>query len=99
MNRFSRAAYVVAGAGALTIGGLSLGAADAGATAPATPSARQVFANSVVLDATLTASVPVETVTTLPLFGAPLTVDVTSGPGGALSSIDVTPADGLTATG
>ena len=99
MNRFSRAAVVVAGAGALTFGGLSVGATDAGATAPSTPSARQAFANSVVLNATLTASVPVKTVTTLPLFGAPLTVDVTSGPGGTLSSIDVTPANGLTATG
>ena len=35
---------------------------------------------------------------TLPLFGAPLTVDITSGPGGVLASVAVNPADGLTAT-
>ncbi len=35
---------------------------------------------------------------TLPLFGAQLTVDITSGPGGVLSSVSVNPADGLTAT-
>lgn len=35
---------------------------------------------------------------TLPLFGAALTVDVTTGPGGYLSSVAVNPADGFTAT-
>lgn len=40
----------------------------------------------------------VPTVTTLPLFGAPLTVSVATGPGGALASVSVNPADGLTAT-
>jgi hypothetical protein len=35
---------------------------------------------------------------TLPLFGAQLTVDITSGPGGVLTSVSVNPADGLTAT-
>ena len=40
----------------------------------------------------------VPTTTTLPLFGVQLTVDVTTGPGGALSSVSVNPADGLTAT-
>jgi len=38
------------------------------------------------------------TTTTLPLFGAPLTIDVTSAPGGAISSVTVDPADGLTAS-
>ncbi|MEQ1702294.1 MAG: hypothetical protein ABMA25_19460 [Ilumatobacteraceae bacterium] len=44
------------------------------------------------------APVPVPTITTLPLLGVQLTVDVTTGPGGALSSVAVNPADGLTAT-
>ena len=35
---------------------------------------------------------------TLPLFGAPLTVEITAGPGGVLASVAVNPADGLTAT-
>lgn len=35
---------------------------------------------------------------TLPLIGAPLTVELTSGPGGALTSVAVNPADGFTAT-
>jgi hypothetical protein len=34
---------------------------------------------------------------TLPLFGAGLTVDITTGPGGALSSVTLNPADGYTA--
>ena len=38
------------------------------------------------------------TTTTLPLFGAPLTIDVTSGPGGALASVTVDPAGTFTAT-
>jgi hypothetical protein len=35
---------------------------------------------------------------TLPLFGAPLTVEITTGPGGVLASVAVNPADSLTAT-
>ncbi|MCB0982476.1 MAG: hypothetical protein H6513_17245 [Acidimicrobiaceae bacterium] len=41
---------------------------------------------------------PVPTTVTLPLFGAQLTVEVATGPGGALTSVTVNPADGLTAT-
>lgn len=44
------------------------------------------------------APVASETTTTLPLFGAPLTVDVTSAPGGAISAVTVDPADSLTAS-
>jgi hypothetical protein len=44
------------------------------------------------------AAVPDETTTTLPIFGAPLTIDVSSGPGGALTDVSITPADGFTAT-
>lgn len=41
---------------------------------------------------------PGTTATTLPLFGASLTVSVTTGPGGAIADVSVDPADGLTAT-
>ena len=41
--------------------------------------------------------VPLSTVT-LPLFGATLKLDITTGPGGALSKVEVTPAAGNTAT-
>jgi hypothetical protein len=46
------------------------------------------------------APAPVTTPTTfsLPLFGVQLTVEVTTGPGGALSNVAVNPADGMTAT-
>ena len=44
------------------------------------------------------APVASETTTTLPLFGAPLTVDVTTAPGGAISAVTVDPSDGLTAS-
>ena len=40
----------------------------------------------------------VPTITTLPLFGVQLTVEVSTGPGGTLTSVAVNPADGLTAT-
>ena len=38
----------------------------------------------------------VPTTVTLPLFGAQLTVDITTGPGGNLATVAVNPADGLT---
>jgi hypothetical protein len=43
------------------------------------------------------APLPVTTVT-LPLFGAPLTIDITTGPGGALADVSVDPADNTVAT-
>ena len=39
----------------------------------------------------------IPTITSLPLFGVQLTVEVATGPGGILSSVSVNPADGLTA--
>ncbi|HRE03883.1 MAG TPA: hypothetical protein PLV68_21485, partial [Ilumatobacteraceae bacterium] len=42
--------------------------------------------------------VPAETTITLPLFGAPLTIDVTAAPGGAISSVSIDPADGFVAS-
>jgi hypothetical protein len=44
-----------------------------------------------------TAGVPATSTVTLPLFGVQLTVDITTGPGGALTSVNVNPADSLTA--
>ncbi|HSB88033.1 MAG TPA: hypothetical protein VLD86_17095 [Ilumatobacteraceae bacterium] len=46
-----------------------------------------------------TAAPPTTTTTvTLPLFGAPLTLDITTGPGGNISDVTVDPADSLVAT-
>ena len=47
---------------------------------------------------TAAAAVPVPTTVTLPLFGAPLTIDITTGPGGALTDVSVDPADRTVAT-
>ncbi len=44
------------------------------------------------------AAAPVPTTVTLPLFGAPLTIGITTGPGGALATVTVDPATGNTAT-
>ena len=38
------------------------------------------------------------TTVTLPLFGVPLTIDITTGPGGALADVSVDPADNTVAT-
>lgn len=49
-------------------------------------------------DTTLPAPVVAESSTfTMPLFGAPLTIDVSTDPGGALASVALNPADGYTA--
>jgi hypothetical protein len=47
---------------------------------------------------TAAAADPVPTTVTLPLFGAPLTIDITTGPGGALTEVAVDPADATVAT-
>ncbi|MEO8265796.1 MAG: hypothetical protein ABI706_09840 [Ilumatobacteraceae bacterium] len=52
----------------------------------------------VVATQTAAAADPVPTTVTLPLFGAPLTIGITTGPGGALSAVTVDPATGNTAT-
>ena len=43
------------------------------------------------------AAAPVPTTVTLPLFGAPLTIGITTGPGGALAAVTVDPASKNTA--
>lgn len=52
----------------------------------------------VVATQTAAAADPVPTTVTLPLFGAPLTIGITTGPGGALAAVTVDPATGVTAT-
>ena len=52
----------------------------------------------VVATQTAAAADPVPTTVTLPLFGAPLKIGITTGPGGALASVTVDPATGNTAT-
>lgn len=43
---------------------------------------------------TASAADPVPTTVTLPLFGAPLTIGITTGPGGTLTDVTIDPADG-----
>jgi hypothetical protein len=50
----------------------------------------------VVATQTAAAADPVPTTVTLPLFGAPLTIGITTGPGGALTDVTVDPATGVT---
>ena len=47
---------------------------------------------------TAAAAAPVPTTVTLPLFGVPLTIDITTGPGGALTDVSVDPANAAVAT-
>jgi hypothetical protein len=47
---------------------------------------------------TASAADPVPTTVTLPLFGAPLTIGITTGPGGTLTDVSVDPADNTVAT-
>jgi hypothetical protein len=47
---------------------------------------------------TAAAADPVPTTVMLPLFGAPLTFGITTGPGGALTEVTVDPSDSATAT-
>jgi hypothetical protein len=47
---------------------------------------------------TASAANPAPTTVTLPLFGAPLTLDVTTDVGGAITNVAVTPANGTVAT-
>ena len=84
------------------VGVAGFGAMQAGAASATT----QPAATTLPVDTTIavdpsatTAPAPpaIPTITTLPLFGTQLTLDITTGPGGALANIAVNPADGLTA--
>jgi hypothetical protein len=57
-----------------------------------------VLIGGVGLQATASAAPPVPTTVVLPLFGAPLTLTITSGPGGAIASVAVDPATNTVAT-
>jgi hypothetical protein len=64
-------------------------------------SASPLPAETEMTDTTAPAADPVvaeTSTTTLPLFGAPLTVDVSTTPSGGLAKVEVDPAQGLTAT-
>jgi hypothetical protein len=52
----------------------------------------------VVVSTTVASAAAIPTTVTLPVFGVPLTIDITTGPGGALASVTVDPADNTTAT-
>jgi hypothetical protein len=81
---FARASVVTIGA-IFGLGGLVTGVNAGGTDDGAT-------------ETTLPAPVVAESSTiTLPLFGAPLTVDIATDPGGALASVSINPADGFTA--
>jgi len=54
--------------------------------------------SGVGLQTAAAADPPVPTTVTLPLFGAQLVFGITTGPGGALASVTVDPATGVTAT-
>ena len=56
-----------------------------------------VLIGGVGLQATASAA-PVPTTVTLPLFGVPLTLDITSGPGGAIADVAVDSANPTVAT-
>ena len=78
---------------------LAGGATFALLASPASASPRA--AETDTTDTTAPAADPVvaaTSTTTLPLFGVPLTVDVSTTPSGGLARVDVNPADNLTAT-
>ncbi|MGE0136389.1 MAG: hypothetical protein AB7R77_01080 [Ilumatobacteraceae bacterium] len=84
---------VVVATGGVVVAALPQSMAWADSSAPAEPAPTPDTAAPAETPAPVTATSNV----TLPLFGAPLTVDVSTGPGGALASVNITPADTLTA--
>src|SRR3954447_2469381 len=66
--------------------------------ASASPVAAETDPTTATTDTTAAAAPAETSKTTLPLFGAPLTVDVSTNPGGGLAKVEVNPADTLTAT-
>ena len=103
MNRFVPSTLI----GLLAVGTLIGGGAVVAATAPppdssvplssVSPETALVPPPDTTLVALPPAPVPLSTTTSLPLFGAQLTIDITTGPGGVLASVAVNPADGYTA--
>ncbi len=94
MNRFVPSTLI----GLLAAGTVIVGTVHADAATPVVPPDTTV-PGAAPADSTIPAPVPATpTTTSLPLFGAQLTIDITSGPGGVLASVAVNPADGFTAT-
>ena len=95
MNRRMLARSVMVATGGLVATALPSSIAFAGDTAePVDPTTPPDAAAALATPAPVTATSSV----TLPLFGAPLTVDISTGPGGALAVVNVTPSDSLTAS-
>jgi hypothetical protein len=94
MNRLKLVRNVVIATGGLVAAALPSSAALADASAPPDATTAPDTAAPAQTPAPTTAT----SMVTLPLFGAPLTVDVSTGPGGALSAVNVTPADAMAAT-
>jgi hypothetical protein len=93
MNRMQFVRSVVVAAGGVVVAALppSVALADSSAPVDTTPTPDTAAPAQNPAPVTATSSV------TLPLFGAPLTVDVSTGPGGALAAVNVAPADTMTA--
>ena len=100
MNRLSIRAGAALLAGSLLAlgGGMAVSAAPAQVTPAQTAPPQAAPAQTSPAQTSPAQAVAGETTTTLPLFGAPLTVDVTTAPGGTIRSVTVDPADGLTAS-
>ena len=94
MNRVMLVRSMVVATGGLVATALPQSMVFADNTAPSDP--------AVPADAAVPLEAPAPVISTstvtLPLFGAPLTVDVSTGPGGALAAVNVTPADSMTAS-
>lgn len=69
-----------------------------GGVLAATTAALLVAAGVAVSAVSAAPAVDEPTTITLPLFGVPLTVDLSTGAGGVLTNVSVNPADGFTAT-
>jgi hypothetical protein len=98
-RRARRLGAIALSSGLIAVLGGVAGQASAGTTptdptVPSTPSTPDAAAPATPDPA---APVAVPASFTLPLFGTGLTVDITTGPGGALSSVMLNPADGFTA--
>ena len=90
MKRHFTRRHIAAGISSLA----ALGLVGALAIAPAIANAVEATPTPPTPVATATPAVtPIITTVTLPLFGAPLVLDITSGPGGALTDVSIVPAD------
>jgi hypothetical protein len=94
MNRMKFVRSVVVATGGVVAAALPQSIALADSGAPVDPAPTPDTAAPAEAPAPVTASSSV----TLPLFGAPLTVDVSTGPGGALAAVNITPSDTMTAS-